>query len=252
MNESFNLLIIGVLLISSLIIFIYTELTRHKLFRTEKKNREYRAIVTEALTALVNAVDAKDSYTSGHSARVAAYSSLIARRLGYDEDFTENLYYIGLLHDIGKIGIPSALINKKERLTDDEFDIMKKHTIIGRDILIEITTINNLTRGVSEHHEHWDGSGYFGKKGTDISLEARIIAAADAFDAMTSDRSYRGMLPLEAVMLEIENCGGKQFDPAVAYAVIEMIKSGSLNPYFTASAKPLKYPAKSASVPVWS
>jgi putative two-component system response regulator len=147
------------------------------------------------------------------------------------KDFLENLYYIGLLHDVGKIGIPNDIINKPSKLSDEEYSIMKQHTIIGMDILKGITTIHNLTAGAAEHHEYWDGKGYCnGIVGDNISLEGRIIAIADAYDAMSSDRSYRKGLPKETILKEFLRCKGSQFDPQIVDLVIGMIEQD----YFSA------------------
>jgi energy-coupling factor transport system substrate-specific component len=190
-----------------------------------QKQREYRTIIIQALTAISTAIDAKDSYTSGHSVRVAAYSVEIASKMGMGKEFIENLYYIGLLHDVGKIGIPDTLINKPDKLTDEEFATMKQHSGIGKEILKGITAIQNMTAGAEEHHERWDGKGYQqGIAGLDISLEARIIAAADTYDAMSSDRSYRKALPQAVILEEFKRCKGYQFDPEIAEIVIKLIE----------------------------
>jgi len=209
----------------SLITLIVIAIIRYRSRRFLEKQREYRTIISQALTAITNAIDAKDSYTSGHSARVAAYSVKIAQQMGMGKDFIENLYYIGLLHDVGKIGIPNEIINKPERLTEEEYETMKLHTNIGYEILKEITAIHNLTAGAAEHHERWDGNGYrHGIAGKEISLEARIIAAADTYDAMSSDRSYRKMLPKDVIIEEFKLCAGKQLDQEITGVVIEMIE----------------------------
>jgi len=213
------------LLALSLVTLVAAAIIRYRSLRFIKRQREYRTIISQALTAIANAIDAKDSYTSGHSARVAAYSVQIAKRMGMDKGFIENLYYIGLLHDVGKIGIPNEIINKPDKLTEEEYSIMKQHTSIGYEILKEITAIQNLTAGAAEHHERWDGSGYqLGIPGESITLEARIIAAADTYDAMSSDRSYRNMLPKDVIVNEFKLFAGKQFDRQIAEIVIEMIE----------------------------
>ena len=218
--------VLSVLLISLLIIAI----VRYKTRKHKEKQREYRTIISQALSAISNTIDAKDTYTSGHSVRVAAYSVEIARRLGTAKTFIENLYYVGLLHDVGKIGIPNRLINKTEKLTDEEYNTMKQHTSIGLDILKDITTIKNLTAGAAEHHEHWNGKGYYkGLAGEDISLEARIIAAADTYDAMSSTRSYRAGLPKDIIVTEFKRCKGSQLDPEIAEVVINMIEEDYLS-----------------------
>jgi len=189
------------------------------------KNREYRTIISQVLCAISNAIDAKDSYTNGHSVRVAAYSAEIARRLGMKQEFIENIYFIGLLHDVGKIGTPNEILNKQDKLTDEEYKIMQKHSYLSGEILENIALIHNLTAGVSEHHERWDGNGYYQRIGGEfISLEARIIALADAYDAMSSNRSYRKALPKELILEEFKKCNGKQFDPGISEIVIDMIE----------------------------
>ena len=216
---------IGIILISAaLIVLLIILIVQENARRHIKKQREYRTIISQALSAISNAIDEKDAYTSGHSVRVAAYSVEIARRLGKGKSFIENLYYIGLLHDVGKIGISNRIINKPAKLTDEEYNTMKQHTIKGKNILKDITTINNLKAGAAEHHEHWNGGGYNeGLSGEKISLEARIISAADTYDAMSSTRSYRTKLPKERIMNEFKRCKGSQFDPDIADVVIEMI-----------------------------
>jgi HD-GYP domain-containing protein (c-di-GMP phosphodiesterase class II) len=129
------------------------------------------------------------------------------------------------LHDVGKIGIPNALINKPDKLSTEEFEVMMRHPFIGQDILKGITSINNLAAGAAEHHEHWNGSGYcLGITGDNISIEGRIIALADAYDAMSSDRSYRKKLPIKTILEEFLRCKGGQFDPKITDIVINMIE----------------------------
>ena len=178
----------------------------------------------QMVTTLAGTVDAKDSYTKGHSNRVAAYSKEIARRMGKDEDFQKKIYYMGILHDIGKIGIPDAIINKNGRLTSEEFMVIRTHPGIGADVLKNITDMPTLYYGARWHHERFDGTGYpDGLRGKDIPLEARIIAVADAYDAMTSKRSYRDSLPQEKVRSEIISGRGTQFDPVIADVMLSMI-----------------------------
>jgi len=177
-----------------------------------------------SLTTLAKTVDAKDKYTKGHSDRVANYSKEIARRMGLDKSQQKNVYYVGLLHDVGKIGIPDAIINKQGKLTDDEYNIIKTHPGLGADILDEIKVIPDIEKGARWHHERFDGKGYpDGLKGEDIPLVARIIGVADAYDAMTSNRSYRKEMSQAIVRNEIEKNKGKQFDPLVATIMLKMI-----------------------------
>ena len=176
------------------------------------------------MIALAKAVDAKDRYTSGHSARVAAYSREIAKRMGKTEEEQEQIYTMGLLHDIGKIGVPEAIINKNGRLTDEEFAKIKEHPGIGHEILKNVTELPGLATGARWHHERYGGGGYpDGLSGLDIPEEARIIAVADAYDAMTSNRAYSNVRPQEEVRAEILRCKGSQFDPGIADIMIAMI-----------------------------
>ncbi|MBQ9413120.1 MAG: HD-GYP domain-containing protein [Oscillospiraceae bacterium] len=176
------------------------------------------------MMALAQAVDAKDRYTSGHSARVAKYSREIAKRLGKTAKEQEDIYTMGLLHDIGKIGVPESIINKNGRLTEEEFAKIKTHPVVGNEILKHVTEIPGLATGARWHHERYDGAGYpDGLRGGDIPEEARIIAVADTYDAMTSNRAYSGIREQQTVRAEIERCKGGQFDPAIADVMLSMI-----------------------------
>ena len=173
---------------------------------------------------MAHTIDAKDKYTNGHSVRVAKYSRMIAEKMGLSAEMCENIYYMGLLHDIGKIGVPNEIINKPAKLTDDKYDVIKRHPVIGYDIMSEIKSRPDLATGALWHHERYDGKGYpEHKAGEDIPLEARIIAVADTYDAMTSNRSYRKFLPQEKVRSEIENNIGTQFDPEAARCMLTVI-----------------------------
>ena len=166
--------------------------------------------------ALVNAIDAKDKYTNGHSHRVAVYSKEIAEAAGRSEDYCDEIYFSALLHDVGKIGIQDTIINKEGRLTDEEFSMIKQHPGIEQ--------APNLRTGANFHHERYDGKGYpEGLRGEEIPEMARIIAVADAYDAMTSKRSYRDTLPQSVVREELVKGRGKQFDPEFADIMLEMM-----------------------------
>lgn len=179
----------------------------------------------QAMLALAQTIDAKDKYTKGHSTRVAKYSKKLAIKLGLPEADQDNVYFMGLLHDIGKIGIPDSIINKPQRLTDEEFAIIKQHPEIGYDILKNFGEIPYIEEGARWHHEHVDGSGYpDGLTGEQIPKLVRIISVADAYDAMTSRRSYRDILPQSFIKEELERCKGKQFDTEVAEAMIQLIE----------------------------
>jgi putative two-component system response regulator len=191
----------------------------------DEKTRENENLFLHVVESLADAIDAKDNYTNGHSGRVAVYSKKIAARYGYDEKRQEKIFMMGLLHDVGKIGVPDEVINKPGRLTDEEFACIKKHPAIGGKILSNIKEMPELAAGAKWHHERYDGRGYpEGLAGENIPEEARIIAVADAYDAMTSNRSYRGALPQETVRGEIEKGKGSQFDPIFAEIMLAMIE----------------------------
>ncbi|MBE5871725.1 MAG: response regulator [Lachnospiraceae bacterium] len=190
----------------------------------EKKTKENESLFLNVVSSLAEAIDAKDTYTNGHSTRVADYAKAIARRAGYRGKQLDDIYMMGLLHDVGKIGIPDAVINKPAKLSEEEFEIIKTHPVLGARILGNIKEMPSLANGARWHHERYDGKGYpDGLKGTDIPEEARIIAVADSYDAMTSYRSYRNPLSQERVREEIIKGKGTQFDPRFADIMIEMI-----------------------------
>ena len=200
-------------------------------YEVEKKTQEVTAqheklekISRQIATTLSGAIDAKDTYTNGHSTRVAEYSREISRRAGFSEEVQDEIYMMGLLHDVGKIGIPDAIINKPAKLTDEEYSIIQKHPVTGAKILKNITEFPKLSTGARWHHERYDGKGYpDGISGEDIPMEARIIAVADAYDAMSSRRSYRDVLPQAKVREEVEKGKGTQFDPVFAEIMLSMI-----------------------------
>lgn len=182
-------------------------------------------ITLQSMYTLAKTIDAKDKYTNGHSMRVAEYSKMIAQRMGLPQEEIEELTNMAMLHDIGKIGVPDAIINKSSRLSDDEYDIIKKHPSIGYDILSEMPEMKDISVGARWHHERYDGTGYpDGLKGDEIPLYARIICVADAYDAMTSNRSYRKYMPQKKVKKEIEEGKGTQFDPKIANIMLEIVK----------------------------
>lgn len=194
--------------------------TQEIIFQQQKLNETNKHIVM----TLSNAIDAKDTYTNGHSRRVAEYSREIARRYGFSESEQEQVYMIGLLHDVGKIGIPDTILNKPGKLTNEEFAIIKTHPSIGAEILKNITEFPEISHGARWHHERYDGRGYpDGLKGDEIPIIAQIISVADAYDAMTSRRSYRSVMLQEKVRSEIFNGIGTQFAPKFATIMLEMI-----------------------------
>ena len=184
----------------------------------------------ETILSIARTVDAKDTNTSKHSFRVSEYSVAIARKLGYSEEKCENLRQMALLHDIGKIGIPDAILNKPGKLTDKEYEIMKSHVIKGGEILKDFTMIDSVDVGALYHHEKYDGTGYCqGLKGEEIPLDARIIGIADAFDAMTANRVYRNQLDIDVVIAELKRFSGIQFDPALVDILLSLIEDGTID-----------------------
>lgn len=190
----------------------------------EDKRKKVERLSEQIVLTLAKTIDAKDKYTNGHSERVAAYSKEIAKRMGMSEKEQWEIFYMGLLHDIGKIGISDAIINKTEKLSEEEYQLIKKHPIIGEEILNNISEMPGISIGAKYHHEKYDGSGYPDRvAGEAIPLKARIIGIADAYDAMTSKRSYRDVLPQQVVRREIEKGSGTHFDPKCADIMLEMI-----------------------------
>ena len=190
----------------------------------ERLIKRYDELILESMQAIVRTIDAKDIYTKGHSIRVGNYASAIAKELGLDEDKVEDIYMIGLLHDVGKIGVPDYILNKPDKLSSVEFDIIKQHTVIGKNILSEMPIVDGIVDGAFHHHERYDGKGYpESLKGEEIPYIARILAVADAYDAMNSDRVYRRRLSPEIIRAEIVKGRSTQFDPDVADAMLRII-----------------------------
>lgn len=185
---------------------------------------QYKKLSEQSLLAITRAVEAKDLYTKGHSERVAKYSEMIARKMGYSDDDAKTLYIMALMHDVGKIGIPDAIINKPGALTDEEFKIVKSHPVIGADILKEVDAFEKISEIALNHHERVDGKGYpNGLTGNEISDEVAIVSVADAYDAMTSRRSYRDIMGQAEVRAEIKKGIGTQFKKQQAEAMLEII-----------------------------
>lgn len=185
---------------------------------------QYKKLSEQSLLAITRAVEAKDLYTKGHSERVAKYSEMIAKKMGYSDDDAKTLYIMALMHDVGKIGIPDAIINKPGALTDEEFKIIKSHPVIGADILKEVDAFEKISEIALNHHERVDGKGYpNGLTGNEISDEVAIVSVADAYDAMTSQRSYRDIMGQAEVRAEIKKGIGTQFKKQQAEAMLEII-----------------------------
>jgi HD-GYP domain-containing protein (c-di-GMP phosphodiesterase class II) len=184
----------------------------------ERRHAEERhGFLLGTVGALVSAIDAKDTYTCGHSERVAWLAKELAKKLKLDATSVEQIHICGLVHDIGKIGIAESILRKPGKLTNEEFDQIRSHPVIGEQILKDVSQLKPVLPGVRSHHERWDGGGYpDGVKGEEIPLFGRILGVADAFDAMCSSRAYRQKLKREEVLDEITACSGTQFDPKLA------------------------------------
>ncbi len=207
-----------------------------QLFEDLKKEADRnRQLFIQTIKVLGAAIEAKDSYTQGHTERVTKYSVAIAHQMvtngstSFDENFFENLYIAGMLHDIGKIGVSESILNKTGKLTDLEYGSMKQHTVRGAEIVRPLGLPEETIHGILYHHERFDGNGYpEGLKGASIPISAAIIAVADAFDAMTSDRPYRKGLTLETAIEEIKKNTNTQFNPLPAKAMMELYHRGLL------------------------
>lgn len=194
----------------------------------EEEREKVTSVSMETILAINNAVQAKDLYTGQHSQRVSLFSCLIAQKLGWDKASIEELRSIALLHDIGKIGVDEKILNKPSKLTDEEYVQMKNHTVMGGDILKDLTLIPNVDLGAKHHHERFDGRGYpEGLCGEDIPLEARIICIADTFDAMNFSRVYRPKCDLDYVKGELLRCKGTQFDPQLVDIFVQVCEENN-------------------------
>jgi putative two-component system response regulator len=189
----------------------------------EKEKQALRDLTMSIARSLINAMEAKDLYLRGHSHRVAELGASIAEELGLDADTVEHVRLAGQLHDVGKIGIRESVLNKPDKLTVQEFEHVKDHVRMGMEILAPLTHLDRVLGFVHDHHEHWDGAGYpRGLKGEAISIGGRILAAADAFDAVTSRRAYREALTHTAAVEYLENHVGTLLDPRV-YAALKTV-----------------------------
>ncbi|MGH0034745.1 MAG: HD domain-containing phosphohydrolase [Myxococcota bacterium] len=200
---------------------------RERTKQLAEKHRELRTGYVQTIRALAEAVDAKDAYTRGHSERVGVYASRIGRELGLRKEMIERVYISGLLHDVGKIGVPDNIITKPDRLTPEEYREIQKHPEIGAKILEPVEFLRNVVPCVRHHHEWYDGcdAGYPDRlRGDQIPLPSRIILVADTVEAMTSDRPYRKALPIETVVSELHKYAGSQFDPKVVEAFLRLLE----------------------------
>ncbi|MCM1495544.1 MAG: HD domain-containing protein [Bacteroides sp.] len=197
--------------------------------RLKRRQAAYQSIIEQALKTFANTIDAKDAYTNGHSIRVAAYSLEIAKKLKLSKEEQERIYYIALLHDIGKIGISDKILNKPGKLTPEEREIIKSHPSIGGDILKDFSSLPGISDGARYHHERYDGTGYNeGLKGEEIPFFARIICVADSYDAMSSARCYRKDMDRDRIIEELKSNAGTQFDPNIVEIMLELMEEGTV------------------------
>jgi len=200
-----------------------SELERIRLYR------ELKGMFINSVRAFVSAIDAKDAYTHGHSERVTGYAVKIAKALGWKGEQLDTLQMSAILHDVGKIGVPEAILSKPASLTAEEFTLIMRHPEIGARIIGEIPQLKHTLSGILFHHERYDGKGYPKKlSGADIPVLGRLIAVADAYDAMTSDRPYRKGLKTEQALQELVTHSGKQFDPEFVSAFISAYERGAI------------------------
>lgn len=220
-----NILLYGIISALILFFFIYTfKQIRHSMEMERTSNQKLDDANMKMIRALVRTIDAKDRYTNGHSLRVADYAAKIAEKMGKSPEEQKQIYYAGLLHDVGKIRVPEDIINKPGKLTNEEFEQIKIHPVTGYHILKDIYEDKSMALAAKFHHERYDGNGYpSGLSGENIPEIARIVGVADTYDAMASNRSYRRALPQEKVREEIVKGMGTQFDPEVASIVLQMI-----------------------------
>ena len=222
----FRLYFFAVILLAAVAV---TSLIGMKSYASMKNKAE---MGNQTIIAIAKTVDAKDQRTSQHSERVSHYAVMIAKELGWSDTDCENLRKAAKMHDIGKIGIPDSILNKPARLTDEEYRVMKSHTVQGGEILKGVTLVPHVVEGALYHHEHWDGRGYpKGLKGEEIPPFARIIGVADAFDAMTANRIYRKQLDLGYVLSELKKGSGTQFDPQAADILLRLLENGTIDLY---------------------
>ena len=224
------LIVLGVLAVGMLVLLITTNIKNRRLVAKERENRLF---VDQIIRAFAKCIDLKDTYTNGHSFRVARYTAMIAERMGYSKQQVEDIYNIGLLHDIGKIAVPDSILGKPSRLTSDEYEVIRHHAENGYQILKEIEIRPELAIGAGYHHEYYDGSGYpQGLKGDEIPEVAQIITVADTFDAMNSTRAYRKQMSKDDILAEMRKISGKQLNPKIVDVFFELVDEGKFNDVF--------------------
>ncbi len=220
---------LAIFIVAAIVAGIFSGRNRVLLHELDEHRRLLQKNFESVVTALAAAIEAKDSTTEGHVQRVAKLASRLGRRMGIEGSRLEILRYAAILHDIGKIGVPELVLNKRGPLTPEERTIMESHVTIGVEILETVDLLRPAIPFIRYHQERWDGKidegypGYFGLQGEEIPLEARIIAVVDAFDAMTNDRPYRAAMPIADAIAELRREAGHQFDPAVVEALLDIL-----------------------------
>lgn len=230
-NPFFYIILLLILIDSITIIVLLTIKTiiRKKIKSYEIRHKYYSEIILQSFKTFSNFVDAKDPYTKGHSIRVAYYAKEIAKRLKMNINQQEEIFWLGLMHDVGKIGVPDEILNKSTKLSDSEFTKIKEHTNKGYEILNDFTAMPKLKFIAKFHHENYDGSGYCTNlKKENIPIEARIIRICDSFDAMNSDRCYRKKLSKDQIIKEFQMNSGTSFDPKITEIMIQMIMENAI------------------------
>ena len=196
---------------------------------TKQRQEHDNQIIEQTMKTFSNFIDNKDTYTQGHSTRVAAYAREMAKRMGLDQQAQLTIYYAGRMHDIGKLTIADDVLNKTSRLSTEEWSLIQQHTTNGAMLLKNFTILPEINDAVLYHHERFDGTGYMNRmSGKDIPLVARIVGIADAYDAMNTNRCYRLKFSEERIISELDRCRGKQFDPDIVPYLISMIKDGTV------------------------
>ncbi len=209
-----------------LISFVISQIRVKRLLEQQKHDG---MIIEQSIKTFINFIEAKDPNTKGHSERVARISQMVAEKMGYSPLECNRIYYIALMHDCGKISIPVTILRKPGKLTDEEYEEIKKHTTYGDKMLRDFNSLEGINLGALYHHERYDGKGYpTGLAGEDIPQIARIIGVADAFDAMNSNRCYRTRLSKDTILRELVENMGKQFDPQVVECIMELIEDGKI------------------------
>lgn len=210
-------------------LFLVQILSEERIRRQERARKQQdKETIIQSMSTFINFIDAKDPYTKGHSQRVATIAAELGKRMGLDSEITSHLYYAGILHDSGKIGIPDNILKKVGILSSDEYYVIQQHAIIGGHMLEGFTAINGIREAAMYHHERYDGNGYpEGLKGDNIPLFGRIICVADTYDAMARDRCYRKHLSKEKMLQEFKDNSGTQFDPDIVKIMIAMVEDGT-------------------------